>query len=122
MFSSQESTRTRKPKKGGRKHLISTRFIKVRNTKKGPGNQHCSDLSATLPLSRFQRQLPSERGAEENYLETLNLNVFVFFVSLCFQGFQRLAFCAYTLLTLYFLVLIQLYTRKRPARQAERLM
>lgn len=52
----------------------------------------------------------------------LNLNVFVFFVSLCFQGFQRLAFCAYTLLTLYFLVLIQLYTRKRPARQAERLM
>lgn len=42
--------------------------------KKGPGNQHCSDLSATLPLSRFQRQLPSERGAEENYLDTLNLN------------------------------------------------
>lgn len=57
-----------------------------------------------------------------HYLDTLNLNVFVFFVSLCFQGFQRLAFCAYTLLTLYFLVLIQLYTRKRPARQAERLM
>lgn len=57
-----------------------------------------------------------------NLWETLNLNVFVFFVSLCFQGFQRLAFCAYTLLTLYFLVLIQLYTRKRPARQAERLM
>lgn len=29
----------------------------------------------------------------ENYcLLTLNLNVFVFFVSLCFQGFQRLAF------------------------------
>lgn len=55
-------------------------------------------------------------------MPTLNLNVFVFFVSLCFQGFQRLAFCAYTLLTLYFLVLIQLYTRKRPARQAERLM
>ena len=55
---------TRKPKKGGRKHLISTRFIKVRNMKKGPGNQHCSDLSATLPLSRFQRQLPSERGAK----------------------------------------------------------
>ena len=89
--------------------------------KKGPGNQHCSDLSATLPLSRFQRQLPSERGAEENYLETLNLNVLTFFVSLCFQGFQRLAFCAYTLLTLYFLVLLQLYTGKRPARQAVRL-
>lgn len=122
MFSSQESTRTRKPKKGGRKHLISTRFIKVRNMKKGPGNQHCSDLSATLPSVAFSDSSPSERGAEENYLETLNLNVFVFFVSLCFQGFQRLAFCAYTLLTLYFLVLIQLYTRKRPARQAERLM
>lgn len=52
----------------------------------------------------------------------LNLNVSIVFVSLCFQGFQRIAFCAYTLLTLYFLVSLQLYTRKRPARQAERLM
>lgn len=60
--------------------------------------------------------------ARRIYYREVNLNVFVFFVSLCFQGFQRLAFCAYTLLTLYFLVLIQLYTRKRPARQAERLM
>ena len=55
--------------------------------KKGPGNQHCSDLSATLPLSRFQRQLPSERGAEENYLETLNLNSATFPCLKCFQRF-----------------------------------
>lgn len=61
-------------KKGGRKHLISTRFIKVRSMKKGPGNQHCSDLSETLPSVAFSDGSPSERGAEENYLETLNLN------------------------------------------------
>ncbi|TCF84779.1 hypothetical protein MCC10128_0865 [Bifidobacterium longum subsp. longum] len=42
--------------------------------KKGPGNQHCSDLSATLPSVAFSDSSPSERGAEENYLETLNLN------------------------------------------------
>lgn len=57
-----------------------------------------------------------------NPIFPLNLNVSIVFVSLCFQGFQRIAFCAYTLLTLYFLVSLQLYTRKRPARQAERLM
>lgn len=74
MFSPQESTRTRKPKKGGHKHLISTMFIKVRNMKKGPGTQHCPDLSAILPSVAFSDGSPSGRGAEENYLETLNLN------------------------------------------------
>jgi len=50
----------RKPKKSRRKHLISTRFMKVRNMKKGLGNQHCSDLSATLPSVAFRLGSPQE--------------------------------------------------------------
>ena len=43
--------------------------------KKGPGNQHCSDLSATLPLSRFQRQLPLREGSRGKLLGDVELEL-----------------------------------------------
>lgn len=72
--------------------------------KKGPGNQHCSDLSATLPSVAFSDSSPSERGAEENYLETLNLNVAVCSFFHCFQCLRASRSTSGTLKALYFVV------------------